>query len=137
MRKLAGFLTITLLLAGVFVGTRAYLESQNTAQRVVQTFVQNLESGNVEAAYERLAPERKAEGEAHWRTRMAQLKIKEGQSKLQSQTTLKDTFNAYPKDSELQRFVYTVRQGDTNNQLHIVIYKLQNTWVIGDFSVSG
>jgi|GEM_PF-2383372 len=117
--------------AMTFFGVQLMKKLQNTPERVVQTFVQNLEIGEVEPAYARLSTELKTGREAYWKSFLSQSKPAEGAA-LVSQEFVKDNFNTYPDASEPQRFVYKFRLEGKEYVLKILTFKVQNTWVIGE-----
>jgi len=125
------FATLIVAAVAVYFGVLMYRQLQNTPENTVQRFVQNLQAGEVDAAYRRLGTELKNGREQYWKDYLAQFKTAEGEAALQSQEFVKDTFSTYPTDAEPQRFVYKFRLQGRDYHLSIVTYKLQNVWVIG------
>lgn len=132
MGKIFWIVAVAVLAFGTYFGVHAYKSLRNTPERVAQTFIQDLEVGNADRAYERLSADLKRDREQYWKDFIAQFKAHEGEATLSSQEYVDDTFNAYPTDSEPQRFVYKLRLQGKDYMLQIITYKVQNVWIIGD-----
>ncbi|MET1033559.1 MAG: hypothetical protein ABWX94_03595 [Candidatus Saccharimonadales bacterium] len=132
MGKFFWIVIVAVLAAGTYFSVHAYKTLRNTPERITQTFVQDLEAGNTDRAYERLSADLKKGREQYWKDFIAQFKAHEGEATLASQEYVDDTFNTYPTDSEPQRFVYKLRMQGKDYVLQIVTYKIQNVWIIGE-----
>lgn len=128
--KLGSILFLALIAVLTYLGVLFYRNIQNTPERVVQHFVQEIQKGEVDPAYQRLSTDLKNGREQYWKNYLDQFKKAEGEAVLVSQELVKDDFNTYPASSEPQRFVYKFSLPGGDYQLHIVIYKLKNVWVI-------
>jgi hypothetical protein len=117
-----------------YLGVLFYQNIQNTPERVVQRFVQEIQKGEVDPAYQRLSTDLKNGRGQYWRDYLAQFKTAAGEAILVSQELVKDDFNTYPTSSEPQRFVYKFSRQGGDYQLHIVVYKLKNAWVISELA---
>jgi hypothetical protein len=131
MTKNIGWIFGSLVLAVlVFFGVQLHEKSQNTADHVTQSFVQDLEAGQTNLAYARLTASLKQNREQYCREFLDH--FKGHAATLVTQERVDDTLNAYPKDSDPQRFVYKFQQQDASYSLSIVTYKVQDVWVIGE-----
>lgn len=130
--KVFFFVLLAILGAGTYFGVTLYKSLRNTPGRVTQTFMQDLAAGNTDRAYERLSIDLKKGREQYWREYLGQFKVAEGEPRLASQEYVDDAFNTYPTDSEPQRFVYTFRLQGRDYVLNIIVFKVQDVWVVGE-----
>lgn len=135
-KKIFFVILLVLLGSGTYFGVAFYKTLRNTPERVTQTFIRDIEIGNTEGAYERLAADLKKGREQYWKDYLLQFKVGEGEATLASQEYVEDTFNAYPANSEPQRFVYTFRLQSREYVLNIVTFKIKDVWIIGELSGS-
>ncbi len=131
-KKLFSFVLLVVLGVGVYFGVTLYKSLRNTPERTTQTFVQDLQAGNIDWAYDRLSTNLKQGREQYWKDFLGQFKANEGEATLVSHEYVDDSFNTYPTDGEPQRFVYKFRLQGRDYLLNCIVFKAQGAWAVGE-----
>lgn len=130
-KKVITLIFILFCLSGFYAGWRAYQMRQNTAERAVQNFIQNLSKGETAITYQQLAPALTHGRETYWQDFLKQFKG-QGMPQLTNKTALKNTFNTYAEHSEPQQFTYDTKLNGKNYQLVITLLKVNKQWQVGE-----
>lgn len=134
MAKKLLILLFLVVLAGVgFAAISSYRSAHRTADAVMNDFMADLAKMDADKTYRQFTGNLQAErSQADWRAYVRSLGPGENPV-LAKQSAITDNFNVYPKGSNPQRFVYTLRIKNRDYQAVAVILKQDGSWKVDDF----